>query len=644
MRRLFFLFLLLPLWSLAAETSENELLDDALDAELAALGVADGEELRLLRGNFYYSYLNGQYYRTLYYLDQWEKAEGAEGAPELEAEVMRAAVYLALGLEEQAEAKFFAVAEQGGGASGDAWYFLAQRLLNNADYDGAEIAAINSLRADPALSPRYEQELRSILVSAVAQQNRIEEAKSALAGMLDKSIWTGYARYNLILAMIRQNHKSRDLEALIDEAVYYLPKDEEGRSLRDRVLLLAGIAAMEREKHKLANRYFRDISLETVFSAPALLHYGWNLLAEWKYEDAIQPWRILQRMYDPYHPAVVESLLAVPHTLELVEAVNQSVLAYERIEDNLSVMVDELRSSNQPELLDAWLEEWRLTNAQQDWGWERQQLTDLQDSPVTRFTQGLLDDDAFVRQLAVLHDLDRIQADLADMQRTLALWDEVLVVRRQHLENLGGDALFDQMEERQMDVLRKVLAVQDKLLDEDETVFSYASESDKVRIERLRNVVGYVTSLQKIGTPTRDLAPYKERWRRMRGIQLWDIYEEQPQRKWDTERDHMKLRSETDSLFAQLEHTRTSLQWAESSWRGFPEQVQNIQARISATQALISTIQLQQADVLKQYASEYMDDLDRRLTLYLSQARLALARLYDDSLQKHVVENPEVGQ
>ena len=230
------------------------------------------------------------------------------------------------------------------------------------------------------------------------------------------------------------------------------------------------------------------------------------------------------------------------------------------------------------------------------------------------------------------------------MQRTLALWDEVLVVRRQHLENLGGDALLDQMEERQMDVLRKVLAVQDKLLDEDETVFSYASESDKVRIERLRNVVGYVTSLQKIGTPTRDLAPYKERWRRMRGIQLWDIYEEQPQRKWDTERDHMKLRSETDSLFAQLEHTRTSLQWAESSWRGFPEQVQNIQARISATQALISTIQLQQADVLKQYASEYMDDLDRRLTLYLSQARLALARLYDDSLQKHVVENPEVGQ
>jgi len=184
--------------------------------------------------------------------------------------------------------------------------------------------------------------------------------------------------------------------------------------------------------------------------------------------------------------------------------------------------------------------------------------------------------------------------------------------------------------------------VQDRLLDEDETVFSYASAADQIRIEKLRNVVGYVTSLQKIGTPTRDLAPYKERWRRMRGIQLWDIYEHQPQRKWDTERDHMTLRAETDALFAQLEHTRTSLQWAESSWRGFPERVERLQAAISASQAALNVLQNRQAELLKTFASEYMDDLDRRLTLYLAQSRLALARLFDDSLQKGVSDEPEV--
>ena len=35
----------------------------------------------------------------------------------------------------------------------------------------------------------------------------------------------------------------------------------------------------------------------------------------------------------------------------------------------------------------------------------------------------------------------------------------------------------------------------------------------------------------------------------------------------------MILRSETDKLFRQLENTRTSLIWADSSRRGFPERV-----------------------------------------------------------------------
>ena len=161
--------------------------------------------------------------------------------------------------------------------------------------------------------------------------------------MADADIWTGYARYNLILAMVRQNFRSRDIESTIDEAIFYLPDNEEGTALRDRILLISGIAAMERDKHVIANRYFSDVTLESVFTPPALLHYGWNLLAQWRYEDAIQPWRILQQLYDEYHPAVVESYLAVPHTLELVDAVNQSVLAYERVEERLTEMVSELK-------------------------------------------------------------------------------------------------------------------------------------------------------------------------------------------------------------------------------------------------------------------------------------------------------------
>jgi len=637
MRKLL-LLLLFPLAVWAADNEQGSLNEDDLDFDLEELGVADNAEERLLRGNFYFAYLTGEYYRTLYYLDRWQALVGADEAPETEAAVMRAAVFLSLGLEDQAEAAFYQVFEQGGNASGDAWYFLAQRLFSAGYYDRAELAARNALKAVPGVSVQYQQELLYLLVSSISEQDRVGEARDALKGMLDKSIWTGYARYNLILAMIRENFRSRDLEAVIDESIYYLPDDEEGRALRDRTLLIAGIAAMEREKHKMANRYFRDITLETVFTPPALLHYGWNLLAEWRYEDAIQPWRILQQMYDEYNPSVIESYLAVPHTLELVDAVNQSVLAYERIEERLAVMVDELKSVNEKDSLGDWLGEWRQTNSNEDWGWQRQRLSDLPESQISRFAQGLLDDEEFVRELAVLHDLDRMRQDLNKAFRDLGLWAEILEERQRHLAELGGEALLDALEERQMDVLRRILAVQDRLLDEDETIFSYASVADKARVERLRNVVPAVTQLQKVGTPTRDLGVYKERWRRMRGLQLWEIYEHQPQRKWDTERDHMILRSETDRLFRQLENTRTSLSWADSSWRGFPQQVGAMQRRIANADAGLAKLQVRQEEYLNQFAHEYLNEMDERLTLYLAQSRLALARLYDDSLQRETAD------
>jgi tetratricopeptide (TPR) repeat protein len=634
MRRYLFILVFIPLLAFGQEIASS--LDDPLDFELEELGVNDGAELRVLRSNFYYSYLIGDYYLTLYYLERWQTLAGMEDTPELEAEVMRAAVYLALGLETEAEQTFYQVFQQGGSASGDAWYFLAQRLFGAGLYKRAELSARNALSAEPKVSSQNDQETRYLLSSSISQQDRIEEAEAALDGMRDKSIWTGYARYNLILAMTRQNYKSQVLERVVDESIYYLPKTDEGMALRDRTLLISGIAAMERDKHKLANQYFREITLESVFSAPALLHYGWNLLAEWKYEDAIQPWRILQHMYDEYHPAVIESFLAVPHTLELVDAVNQSVLAYERIEDTLSVMVDELKAVNQAEGIKSWLGEWRANNAVQDWGWQRQALTDLQDSEITRFTQGLLDDDLFVRELETFHDLDRIYADLLKFKRDLALWADILVQRRERLEAIGGDALLDSLEERQMDVLRATLAVQDRLLDEEETVFSYASRADKVRVERLRNVVPAVTYLQKVGTPTRNLNPYKERWRRMRGLQLWAIYEAQPQRQWDTQRDHIIVRAETDKLFAQLENTRTSLIWADSSWKGFPERVNAAQMTVDTALEQVEALQQRQETVLMEITQSYLTELDERLTLYLAQSRLALARLYDDSLQNEM--------
>ncbi|MFP6789413.1 MAG: hypothetical protein VB954_05485 [Thalassolituus sp.] len=634
MRLLFLVFVVTM--SMLASVQADDLVDGLLDVDFDFDEVDDGAsaEERLLRGNYYYHYLTSDYHEGLAALAAWKDLRETDESPEQEAEVMRAAMLLALGLEDEAEKAFFNAGITTTTASGDSWYYLAKRWYDLGEWERAEISARNALQADPKITQSNLQETYSILVSSLSLQSRISDARVVLRSMADESIWTGIARYNLILVMIRQNFGSRDLERLIADSIFYLPKNKEGNALRDRILLVAGISAMDNGKPEMANDYFQKMSLESVFSAPGLLHYGWNLLGQWRYEDALQPWRILQQQYDGFQPAVIESFLAVPHTLELIEATNESVQAYTSAEAKIVNMLEALDSFRDPVQIHEWILHWQLDNQSEGWGWQRQRLADVPDTPVALFAQGLIDEPAFVERLARLHDLDRMEHDLQRQKHDLELWQDVLVVRQQTLQNMGGKERLAALERQHMDLLRRTLAVQDRLMAEDEAVFAYASESEHKNIDLLRNVVPNVSYLSKVGTPTRDLAPYKERWRRMRGIQLWNIYEQEPQRRWDTTRHHWKLRAVTEQLLVQVENTRTSLEWADSSWKGFPERVTRLQQSLNIQLAQVEELHQRQLDDLQTMTDEYLTTLRARLNEYLAQSRLAIARLYDDSLQR----------
>ncbi len=619
-----------------APVQADDLVDDLLDVDLNDVDGEGNAEERLLRGNYYYYYLISDYHQGLASLAAWKNLREIDQSPEQEAEVMRAAMLLALGLEDEAEKAFFNAGVSTATASGDSWYYLAKRWYDLGEWERAEISARNALQAEPKLSSGNIQETYSLLVSSLSLQSRISDARLALKSMEDESIWTGIARYNLILVMIRQNFGSRDLERLIAESIFYLPKNKEGNALHDRILLIAAISAMDHDESEMANSYFQKMTLESVFSAPGLLHYGWNLLGQWRYEDAIQRWRILQQQYNEFHPAVIESLLAVPYTLELVGAANQSVKAYVHAEERVVGMLAELDEVRDPAHIHEWILNWQADNQSEGWGWQRQHLSDVPNLAVARFAQGLIDEPAFVEHLARLHDLDRMKQDLQQQKHDLQLWQDVLVVRQQTLENKGKKEQLAALEQEHMNLLRRTLALQDRLMAEDEAVFAYASEAEYKNINLLRNVVPNVSYLSKVATPTRDLAPYKERWRRMRGIQLWNIYEQEPQRRWDTTQDYWKLRAVTEQLLVQVENTRTSLEWADSSWKGFPERVSTLQQSLNIQLAQLEELQQRQFDDLVTMTDDYLTLLRTRLNAYLAQSRLAIARLYDDSLQRRM--------
>lgn len=613
----------------------------------------DNDPQRLLRGAFYFRYLEGDYSGALHRLKIWREYRSdasVSAPPDAESLIMEAAIYLALGMEGEAHAIYQQVEQSGLSASGDAWFHLARRWMELSRWPEAEKSIGRALELSPTLNPQYQQQALFIQSSSRSHQDKV--AQSVLSPqMMNESIWAGLARYNRILAAMRLNANSRDLEKWVEEAVFYLPEDDyESQALRDRILLIAGIYALDSGKQRRAEAYFREVSQNTVFTAPALLHYGWALVEQWKYQQAMQPWRVLQQQFNDFHPAVIESVLGVPHALELLNATTQSLKTYEVVEGRLQKMLAQVRVVNNPGVINGWMDSWLEqpnfhsgSDANAAWGWLNNSLADMPDHDLTRTLQSVLDDNEF-NQLAIqLRDLQQLQRQLKQQETDLLLWQEVVRERQQRLQQLGGAQRLNALEQRHQQLLSQVMTMQQAVDEEDAKVFAYASAADKNNINNLAAVVPAVEYLQVINDPTRDLSAYKERWRRVRGVQLWNIYQDKPERRWQAQQSFWQLRKNSEQLAEQLSNSRIALSWANSSWQGFPQQVSQALQRAAAQQQRVDVIYLQQREQLLARVQQHLNDLDIRLSDYLAQSRLSIARLYDDALQNHVIHSSEAG-
>lgn len=441
---------------------------------------------RLLRGAFYFHYLNDDYQKALSALHQWRSFDGRVNA---ESHVMEAAILLILGLDGQAQAAYERVEASGGRASGDAWFHLARRWMDVGAWQKAESSINSALQQRLTLNDEYYQQALFIQATSRSHQDLVAEAKVALDSMTPGSVWAGLARYNWMLALIRSNANSRDLENFVEQTLFSLPDTYEGKAIHDRMLLVAGIYALDSGKNRAAEAYFKEISLESAFTAPGLLHYGWSLVEQWKYQEAMQPWRILQQKYNDFHPAVVESILGVPHALELLNATTQSLKTYEVVEIKLQRMLTKLTELNQDAKIDAWLNQWLDQHEGQPWGWMRTELEDMPDSDMTRALQLMLDDRQFNQLTEQLYDLKRLADELAQQQRDLELWQQILKQRQQQLRSAGGAQRLMALEKRHRALVDEVLDMQQQLHAEDAKIFAFASTQDTKNIEHLSSVV-----------------------------------------------------------------------------------------------------------------------------------------------------------
>lgn len=579
-------------------------------------------------GVFNYYYLTEDYQSALNVLAQQREQNSSTTL-----DVLQATLYLALGLNTQAQELFNTINQKDASVPAQAWFYLAKRYHALGDEGALAMTIANALNARVSpLNDEQWQEALYLSVSSLVAHNRFANAKAAYILMAPNTLWKGLALHNLLVFKVESYAAIADIKQLMAEIPYAVPNDEQGLLLTDRMNLLGGIYMLRTARYQEAEKYLAQVRQDSPYAAPAMLQYGWALLEQSRYHEALQPWRVILKNYQSWHPASVEALVAVPHTLELMNVTTQALYSYQNVEQKVQQMLGDIARLENPKEQRLWLANW-LAQQQGDWGWRRQNTHTEAPDFMSQALLPLLSQTAFQTQLAEYYDSKRMAENLTKQQRQLELWAQAVQGRHAHFERMQGQERLKKLKAKQAALLAKVSVLEALWLEEQQSVFAFASARQKAQLVHLERVVPLVKGLQQVNTPTRNLNQYKERWRRSRGVLLWQMYKQEPARSFFADQNFFELAQTLDSLHEQLAHSETALAWAAMGYQGLEARITHELSRVQALQAQVKETQQSQEEALLVQMTDTLNTQKNQLLGYQAQARLALARLYDDALQ-----------
>lgn len=587
----------------------------------------------LLVGSFYFHYLNEDYQRAYNHLAQLRANQQVNSNA---LDVLETTLLLALGLEDQALALFNQIEQSNTGAPAEAWLYLARRWQTLGQWRLVEEAATNAYTSSvQPLQPNSVQEALYILVQCSTHLEDTRSAHNYFRQMNERGKWTEYARHNLLVASIEGYASVYEIDRQVEEALYFSSDSEESKALQDRILLLAGVFMLEEKHYAEADKYLKLVRQDGPYSAPALLEYGWAKFEQGRYADALQPWRELLSKYEDWHPAVIESILAVPHTMELMDAKTQALYGYETVEKRLLAMLAELSEQQKTSHINQWLNDW-LAQQQGEWGWRRHENVIDHTEALSHSLMNLLASSAVRAQLDELYDLKRIQQDLNEQLQQLTYWQETARIRQHYLSEVKGSHRLAKLEQRYARLTPALDALEDEYAAEQKAALAYATAREQQQIERIKNAVPLIKGLKEKASSNLNLSDYMERWRRARGVLVWQMTKGQAQDEWLVTKHIWQLRSQVDQLNKQLTRSQSALEWSQTDWQGYAVRVDQSKQTIQQLQQNISQLQQQKQQQIIARVQSDLNQQQEKLTHYLAQARLALARLYDNHLQQHL--------
>lgn len=546
----------------------------------------------------------------------------------VEAELLKGGLYLSLGQHEEAGRIFKALLNDNVplDVRNRAWFYLA-KVWYQRNYLENSAAALSSIRG--ALPGDLEPERHLLEAQVLMFLNRYDDAIRALERWQPvgdhSDVWSSYARFNIGVAMVRQERVEEAAELLNDVGQIAAPT-EELAALRDKANLALGFAWLKANRPADAKKVLQRVRLQGPLSNKALLAVGWAESAEKRFNKALAPWMEL-RDRNMLDAAVQESYLAIPYAYAQLAANGQAAEQYANAVEAFSAeskrideSIDSIRNGS---LLGAIVENDKAD--QVGWYW---QLQNLPDAPETRYLYHLLASHEFQEGLKNYRDLRLMRRNLATWTLSVQAFEDMIDTRRrafdQRLPGLHstlGTVDLDAIEAHKNEMESRLSATE---RDNNGAALATAREQGQwAKIQQIENV------LAKADQNDPMVQGMREKVRLIRGTLLWDFNASYKARLWRARKEGREL----DVAYKEARRRWVLVERARDDYPArteeFARRVATLQPRIDGLSARLEATGQAQNQYLAAIAVKELESQKQRLAAYSLQARFALASIYD---------------
>ncbi len=591
------------------------------------------EERRYLAfGEAMYDYYSGRKFNALTRL-LVNHRQGLFGEGDTDyAELLMGELYLTLGLPGKAQTLFDKLLEKDLLRRTRAKTWFQKGVLHYEAGDRGK--AIEVLEGDDHLKglPQRLQSRRALMLANLYMgRDNFASALEYLYDIPDDTQQGAYANYNMGVAMIRSGQQGQGIE-LLRTVMDMREGDTETNALKDRAALAIGLTSLDNENYAVARGALQNVRADGPFSNEALLALGMVNYERGNPNKALPLWlELVQR--DPGHKAIQEALMLAPRAYEDLGAKPQALAGYqhaaETYRQELKNVETAIRQINQT----AWLEKLKPEKPPERAVPDPMAGVDdytAESGPQMAYLYKLFASREFARMFRQYVQLDRLRLLLRHWDRALPAMGETLATQKSELSAA-------------LDPVRKQLGDARKRQRKLETRANSLVPDIPARpsMERPANVASYQelimwNRIQKLEKKMDDASERQaERLRRVRGLLLWDIAR-------DAEQQRQEQQREADNLVTQTAYAGTRLQSVEQLVRDATKRVRgNMDERFADKYERLASLQ-DEVDglindvkqVLKNDALEVLAERRQRLADTLGQARLAIARVQDESVSE----------